>query len=238
MTLTALPLDIGVTPSPGDETATASMTVALVEHDRLFARGLELLLHDVSGGRVRVIGDVDEASAAVDLVRHRRPDVLIVGMSLPPPGGLAAIAEVKRTYPAVRVLALSASDDVDVTVAALRAGADGVLLKSSPPEALVAPLLALAAGLCVIPGPMVGALVDGPVRRDHECLRRLSADERRLWRLVADGLDTLAIARHLFISERTAKRRINYLLRRLAVDNRIQAAALAGRCGLLDQTPG
>jgi DNA-binding NarL/FixJ family response regulator len=226
MTVTAVPLN---------DRATDRLTVALVDHDRLFSRGLELLLDSLSEGQVRVVGHVEDAGGAVELVRHQQPDVVIVGLSLPPPGGLTAIGDLKRRYPALRVLALCGTDDVDATVAALRAGADGVLLKSSPPDALVAPLLSLAAGLSVLPGPVLEALVDGPTRRDQECLRRLGADEQRLWRLVADGLDTVGIARRLFISERTAKRRINYLLRRLGVDNRVQAAALAGRCGLLDQ---
>lgn len=220
---------------PVPDTQVGSLTVALVEHDRLFSRGLELLLDTLSGGQVQVVGHVEDWGSAVELVRRRRPDVVIVGLSLPPPGGLAAIQELKGRYPGVRVLALAGTDDVDTTVAALVAGADGVLLKSSPPDALVAPLLSLAAGLSVLPGPVLEALVDGPARRDQECLRRLGADERQLWRLVADGLETVAIARRLFISERTAKRRINYLLRRLGVDNRVQAAALAGRCGLLDE---
>lgn len=226
MAMTAVPLS---------DRATGRLTVVLVEHDRLFARGLELFLDSLSEARVQVVGHADDAGEALDLVRHQHPDVVIVGLSLPPPGGLTAIRDLKRRYPALRVLALCGTDDVDSIVAALRAGADGVLLKSSPPDALVAPLLSLAAGLAVLPGPVLEALVDGPARRDQECLRRLSADERRLWHLVADGLDTVGIARRMFISERTAKRRINYLLRRLGVDNRVQAAALAGRCGLLDQ---
>ncbi|MGH9035623.1 MAG: response regulator, partial [Acidimicrobiia bacterium] len=128
------------------------MTVALVDHDRLFSRGLELLLDTLSEGRVRVVGHVEDGGSAVELVRRQHPDVVIVGLTLPPPGGLAAIRELKRIYPAVRVLALAGTDDVDTTMAALVAGADGVLLKSSPPDALVAPLLSLAAGLSVLPG--------------------------------------------------------------------------------------
>lgn len=62
----------------------------------------------------------------------------------------------------------------------------------------------------------------------------MSDDERKLWRLVADGLDTADISRALMVSERTAKRRVSCLLNKLRVTSRLQAAALAGRCGLLD----
>jgi DNA-binding NarL/FixJ family response regulator len=62
----------------------------------------------------------------------------------------------------------------------------------------------------------------------------LSAEERTLWRLIADGLDTTEISHALLVSDRTAKRRVSALLHKLRVTSRLQAAALAGRCGLLD----
>ena len=77
-------------------------------------------------------------------------------------------------------------------------------------------------------------LIIGPARRDRERVGGLSAEEQKLWRLVADGLDTTEISRALLVSERTAKRRVSALLHKLRVASRLQAAALAGRCGLLD----
>ena len=129
--------------------------------------------------------------------------------------------------------------DTNGAVAALRAGADGLFDTTAPPESLLAPLRATAAGMSVVPPAVMAALVDAPARRDRERVGCLSAEERTLWRLVADGLDTCEISRTLMVSERTAKRRVSALLLKLRVSSRLQAAALAGRCGLLDtDSPG
>jgi two-component system, NarL family, nitrate/nitrite response regulator NarL len=178
----------------------------------------------------------------VEVVRRRQPDVAIVGLSLADPGPLPVIRQLKRVYPWVRVIAMAGpgagadggATDTDGAVAALRAGADGLVDTSAPPETLLAPLRATAAGMAVVPPAVMAALVDAPARRDRERLRDLSDDDRKLWRLVADGLDTADISRALLVSERTAKRRVSCLLTKLRVGSRLQAAALAGRCGLLD----
>jgi DNA-binding NarL/FixJ family response regulator len=218
------------------------VAVVIIDRDLLFSRGLELLLERVSGGAVRVVGHTSDGCGAVELVRRQRPAVAIVGLSLPAPGPLPVIRNVKRLYPSVRVIAMSGPGagagggdaDTNGAVAALRAGADGLFDTTASPETLLAPLRAMAAGMSVVPPAVMAALVDAPARRDRERVGCLSADDRRLWRLVADGLDTGEIARTLMVSERTAKRRVSSLLLRLRVGSRVQAAALAGRCGLLD----
>jgi two-component system nitrate/nitrite response regulator NarL len=235
MTLTA-PLP------PLHEESMTDVTVVIIDRDLLFSRGLELLLERVSGGAVRVIGHTSEGCSAVELVRRQQPDVAIVGLSLPAPGGLAVIRDLKRCYPWVRVIAMggpgagSGGGDTDTAgaVAALRAGADGLFDTTAPPETLLAPLRATAAGMAVVPPAVMAALVDAPARRDRERVGCLSAEEQQLWRLVADGLDTAEICGALHLSERTAKRRVSVLLNKLHVSSRLQAAALAGRCGLLD----
>ena len=235
MTLTA--------PLPLREGAMTDVTVVIIDRDLLFSRGLELLLERVSAGAVRVVGHTSSGCDAVEVVRRQRPDVAIVGLSLPGSGPLPVIRDLKRVYPWVRVIAMGGpgegtgdggSSDTSGAVAALRAGADGLIDTSAPPEALVAPLRATAAGMAVVPPAVMAALVDAPARRDRERLHGLSDEERKLWRLVADGLDTADISRALLVSERTAKRRVSCLLNKLRVTSRLQAAALAGRCGLLD----
>jgi len=218
------------------------VTVVVIDRDLLFSRGLELLLERVSGGAVRVVGHTSDGCGAVELVRRQRPDVAIVGLSLPAPGPLPVIRDLKRLYPSVRVIAMGGpgagaggSDaDTNGAVAALRTGANGLLTTYAATGTLLAPLRATAAGMSVVPPAVMAALVDAPARRDRERIGCLSAEERGLWRLVADGLDTTDIARTLLVSERTAKRRVSALLLKLRVTSRLQAAALAGRCGLLD----
>ena len=226
MTLTA-PLP------PLPEIATTDVSVVIIDRDLLLSRGLELLLERVSGGAVRVVGHSSDGCSAIELVRRQRPDVAIVGLTLPAPGALAVIRDVKRLYPWVRIVAIGDTDTAGA-VAALRAGADGLFDTTAPPETLLAPLRATAAGMSVVPPAVLAALVDGPARRDRERISVLGAEERHLWKLVADDSGTSEICDTLHVSERTAKRRVSVLLTKLGVSSRLQAAALAGRCGLLD----
>ena len=213
------------------------LTVVLVDDHQLFSRGLELLLNTDPESRVRVLARTEEAGKALELVRHHQPKVAIIDLVMPPPGGLAAVEAVKRHYPQVRVLALSGNDDVTSACDALRAGADGFLLKSSEPDELVPPLIALASGVAVVPAPDMNALLDAKASSGETRLAGLCEEDIALLRLVAAGLESIEIADTLHVSERTAKRLVAALLRRIEVANRVQAAAFAGRAGILEVGP-
>jgi DNA-binding NarL/FixJ family response regulator len=201
-----------------------------------FGQAVGQLIDGASGGAVTVVGRTDDYRAAVDLVRRRRPHVVLVDLALGA-GGTTALRDLHRSTPVTRVVAVTDAADVALVSATFRAGAHGLLLKSTPPEALVAPVLAAASGHCVLPGALLPSLVGTAVARRPELLDTLTPEERQLWRMVADGVETMQIAETMFVSERTAKRMVALLLRRLGVANRIQAAALAGQAGLLDAVP-
>lgn len=216
------------------------MDVVVVDDHPLFSRGLELLLPPESDGRIRVVGTTDDASAGAALVRRCHADVAIVDLHMPPPGGTRAIAAIHRADPTVRIMALSGLAEADAALEALRAGACGFLPKTASPEALVRPLLAVLDGWSVVPEALLRQLLaDAAPAAGGDIAWTLSADERRLWRLVAAGTSTVDIATALHVSERTVKRLVATLLRRLGVATRVEAAALAGRVGLgSDGSPG
>ena len=139
--------------------------------------------------------------------------------------------------PLVRVLAVGDGTDADLAVAALTAGAHGFLVRPADAADLVAPVLAVASGHSVLNGPLLSALVGSAMPRDTELLGVLNPQYQELWRMVADGLETTQIAERLYVSERTAKQRVAALLRRIGVSTRVQAAALAGRSGLVTVEP-
>jgi two-component system nitrate/nitrite response regulator NarL len=210
------------------------IVVVIVDDHGLFSRGLELLLSAASEGRIKVAGRTESAEDALALVRRNRPQVALVDLAMPPPGGIGAIREIAHHYPEVRILALSGTDDRELALEALAAGAHGFIPKSSDPDVLVPPLLSLGGGLSVLPTSLLEALVSLRATRRPEVLARLDDDETDLWRLVARGLESLEIADRTFVSERTAKRMVASLLRKLGVASRVEAALLAGRVGLLD----
>jgi two-component system nitrate/nitrite response regulator NarL len=207
--------------------------VVVIDDHPLFSRGLALLLPPESGGRVRVVGTTEDASAGAALVRRHHADVAVVDLHMPPPGGTRAIAAIRRAEPMVGIVALSGLAEAEAALEALRAGASGFLPKTTTPEALVRPLLAVLDGWSVLPESLLRQLLDDAApRADQGIAARLSADDRRLWRLVAAGTSTVDIATTLHVSERTVKRLVANLLRQLKVSTRVEAAALAGRAGL------
>ncbi|MGI5215827.1 response regulator [Plantactinospora sp. CA-290183] len=212
--------------------APATVRIALVDDHPLFVRGLELLLPSITGGRAEGSGSTGDASAAAALVRRCLPDLALVDLHMPPPGGIRAISAVRRTTPGVRVVAMSGLAEPELAVQALRAGAEGYLPKSSEPEELLPPLLAVLDGWAVLPAELLGALV-APARTPLPAAALLDDEERQLLRLIAKGRSTLEIADELHVSERTVKRLTASLLRKLRVSTRTEAAALAGNAGLL-----
>ncbi len=208
--------------------------VVIVDDHALFSQGLALLLESRAGETFRVAGSTTAGEEAVALVGRHRADIAIVDLALPPLGGVETIRRLRAAYPATRVLALSGTEDLELAAAALRAGAHGYLGKSADPEVLVAPLLAISAGVRVLRTELLDALLTAADRTGDGLLDKLSDRDVELWTLLARGLETSEIARPLLVSERTAKRMIASLLHKLGAANRIEAAALAGRCGLLD----
>ena len=210
------------------------LVIVIIDDHELFAQGLALLLSREWDGTFTIGGQTTHVEEAADLVDRCNADVAIVDLSMPPLGGIAAIRHIKSRRPATRILALSGTDDLNLAEEALRAGADGFLPKTARPEALAGPLWTIAEGLRVIDPAVLDALLRNTRRPPPALLERLTAQDLKLWALLASGMETNDIAARLLVSERTAKRMVAALLNKLGVTNRIAAAALAGRVGLID----
>lgn len=204
--------------------------VVVVDDHGLFARGLELLLGMAAEELVTVVASTSDPHEAETLVAEHRPDVLVVDLSMPTRPGEAVIAAVKQIEPSIRALVVSGTDDLDRIKAALRDCADGFVPKTSDPAELLGPILSVAAGWSVLPSTVLRDLAPpaGP---------KLELSDRDLWvlRRLAAGAEVRELAAELYVSERTAKRMLSALLQQLEVETRIEAAALAGRLGLLEE---
>lgn len=129
---------------------------------------------------------------------------------------------------------MSGDDDPAVAVAALRQGASGFLPKSSDAADLLQPLLAAINGWVVLPDDLLAVLLESDRRHAARAVpATLTADDRELLRSLASAASTVEIAAQRHVSERTVKRLTAALLRKLRVSTRAEAAALAGRAGLL-----
>ena len=156
-----------------------SVRLVLVDDRPLFCRGLQLLLPSVTGDRVQVTGSTGDASAAAGLVRRHRPDLVLVDLALPAPGGVRAIGAIRRTEPAVPVVALGRPEQPEPALSALKAGAAGLLPAGTEPEDLVAPLLSVVDGYAVLPAGILDRLIDR-AGTASSAVARLSAEEREV----------------------------------------------------------
>lgn len=207
--------------------------LVLVDGHPLYREGLETLLGAVGDG-LQVIASTSDAAVALAVVRRDRPDLAVVDVEMAPPGGLDAVRALVGGPAGARVLAVSSRLDPALGVAAVRAGAAGYLPKTVSTTELARLVRSAADGWTVLPREVSRRLVDAAAPEAPRILPRLDPQELRLWRLLADGTPTAAIAADLLVSERTAKRLIAGLLRTLGVDNRAQAAELAGRLRIAD----
>jgi two-component system nitrate/nitrite response regulator NarL len=209
-----------------------TVRVVVVDDHPLFVGGVELLLPQVSNGRAVVVAATGDAAAAAGVVRRSVPDLVLVDLHMPPPGGVKAVAAIRRTAPRVRIVAMSGGHDAAPALAALRAGAEGFLPKSTEVGDLMQPLLAILDGWAVVPSELLSKML-APVRTVRTAPAELDTAELRLLQLIASGATQTEIAVQLHVSERTVKRLTAALLRKMRVTTRIEAAVLAGGAGMV-----
>ncbi|KAA2262738.1 response regulator transcription factor [Solihabitans fulvus] len=214
--------------------ARGPVRVVLADDEPLLRRGLRVLLE--SGDRVRVVAEAADGEQLLSAVARHRPDVVLIDVQMPGVDGLQALRRL-RAQPNPPVAAILTTFDLDDYVAAaLDLGAQGFLLKDAEPEVLVRAVLDLAAGGAVLDPRITARLLPrlrdaGDGLRASQQLRVLSARERQVLDLLADGSSNGAIAAKLGLTEATVKSYVSTLLAKLGVENRVQAALVAQRVG-------
>ena len=207
--------------------------VFLVDDHQLFLSGVRAEL----GGEVEVVGAASEVDAAIEMIRARVPDVVLVDVHMPGGGGARVITEVLATHPDIRFLALSVSDAPEDVIATIRAGARGYVTKTIGPDELVEAVGAVAAGDAVFSPRLAGFVLDAfagapPPAADPE-LDQLTPREREVLRLIARGYAYKEVARDLEISVKTVESHVSSVLRKLQLSSRHQLARWANERRLL-----
>src|SRR3954452_1946415 len=203
------------------------MKVFLVDDHQLFLSAVRAEL----GDEVDVVGSASEVDAAIEMIRDRAPDVVLVDVHMPAGGGARVIAEVLATNPQIRFLALSVSDAPEDVIATIRAGARGYVTKTIGPDELVDAVAAVAAGDAVFSPRLAGLALDAfagatPPAADPE-LEQLTPREREVMRLIARGYAYKEVARDLKISVKTVEPHVSSVLRKLQLSSRHQLARWA-----------
>ncbi|MFT4199688.1 response regulator [Gordonia sp. (in: high G+C Gram-positive bacteria)] len=211
-----------------------AIRVMVVDDHPMWRDGIE---RDLVAEGFEVVATADGVGAAVRRAAAVQPDVVLMDMQLPDGTGAEATAQVLAASPSSRVLVLSASDERDDVLEAVKAGATGYLVKSASREEMVAGVRATADGQAVFT-PGLAGLVLGEFRRmstegaDDPEKPVLSPRETEVLRYVAKGMTAKQIAAKLFLSHRTVENHVQSSLRKLQLANRVELARYAIEHGL------
>jgi DNA-binding NarL/FixJ family response regulator len=217
------------------------ITVLVVDDVELVRTGLRMILD--AEPDLEVVGTASDGVEAVSEVRRLRPDVVLMDIRMPGLDGLAATRHILGTagMPPCKVIVLTTFDVDEHVYEALRAGASGFLLKDVPAAQLVHAIRVVAAGEALL-APSVtrrliasftGAAPSTAAPASAPGLDELTAREREVLVLLADGLSNAEIAAKLFVGEATVKTHVARVLMKLGVRDRVQAVVVAFRAGLV-----
>ncbi len=211
------------------------MRIAIADDHALFRDSLRSLL-EARGHEV--VGEASNGREAVELARDKAPEILLMDLSMPEMDGLDATRRVVRESPSVRVVVLTASDDDDALFEALKAGAQGYLLKNLESEPFFALLEAAGRGEPALTPSLARRLLSEfrkPVASPAAPLDALTERELQVLELMVDGVTSnLKLAKQLGVSENTIKFHVRNILDKLHLHNRAQAVSHALRSGLVD----
>lgn len=224
--------------------------VLLVDDQPLFRRAIAALLSDQPD--FEVVGQGDNGLAGVELARELDPDVIVMDVEMPVMNGVEAAKIILEQMPHQRVVMLTVSEVDEHLMPAVELGVHGYLLKDLRPEQLYDMLRSVMRGQTPVSPALVGRLLAelrssgsaaaparaamrtgvSPAADTPGPEQQLSQRELEILRLVADGLTNKEIGKALVITEGTVKNHVHNALRKLGMENRIQAAAYIVRQGL------
>lgn len=203
-------------------------TVVIIDDHPLFRKGLVQLLRAVK--RFQLIGEAASGEEGFTSVLKLRPDLLLLDLNMRDMSGLEVLRLIKQADLDTRVVMVTVSDAAEDLVAALRAGADGYLLKDMEPEAMIEALEAAADGRIVVSDNLthlMAAALRKDARPESVLAAGLTEQEQRILEHIAAGLSNKLIARELDIAEGTVKVHVKHVLRKLNLRSRVEAAVWA-----------
>ena len=211
-----------------------SIRVVVADDHPLFREGVVTSLQ--AADDIVVVGQAADADGAFKMVRDELPDVVLLDVTMPG-GGLEAARRIGVACPATRIIMLTVSEDEDVLMAAMKAGAKGYVLKGVSARELAGIVRSVHAGeVYVAPTLAWGLLRELSKPQASDPLAELSNRERQVLELVAGGLSNQEIGLKLGLAEKTIKHYMSNILTKLQVRSRVEAALVAARAGL--GTPG
>jgi DNA-binding NarL/FixJ family response regulator len=217
------------------------MRIQIVDDHALFRVGIRQILEREPD--FEIVAEADDSRTALDAAFSTSPDVILMDLSLPAPGGIETTQRIKRELPATAIIVLSTEEDEDALFDAIKAGAAAFILKDIAPEDLVMIIRRVATGEFLINDKVFSkpAVASRVLKEFRELavygqeaapiFAPLSPREVEILDNIAQGMTNKQVAYALSISEQTVKNHMSSILRKLSVNDRTQAVVYAMRQG-------
>lgn len=218
---------------------TQPIRILIAEDHALVRKGLRALLS--AKADLEVIGEAVDGVEAVQKTKTIGPDIVLVDLEMPEKDGVSAIRDIRRQMPDCKILVITSYTDEERVISAIRAGANGYLLKTTVPDDLVRAIHDVMEGRRPL-DPAITSTVLRHLERSQEEEETWPDDltdrEVDIIRLIARGMSNAQIGKALSISERTVTTHVSHILTKLRLENRTQIALYALRKGLADLENG
>lgn len=210
------------------------LRILIADDHPMFRRGLHNAFESLPD--MELIGEAASGEQAVDLALELQPDVILMDIGMPGLGGVEATRRILDATPHIRVLMLTMHENNDSLFAAMRAGARGYVLKGADQDEIVRAIRAAAGGELPLSPAIAQRVIDyfaHPVpEAPPQAFPTLTAREREVLELVAQGLSNAEIARRFTLSDHTVRNHVSNIYAKLQVFDRAQAIVLARKAGL------
>lgn len=209
--------------------------VLIADDQEIVCEGLKKILQ--SDPELKVIGTAHNGQQALELIEHQRPNLVLMDLQMPIMNGVQAIRQLRKTDPDLPVLVLTTYTDDKWLFDAIRAGANGYLLKDRPRQELIDAIKGTASGDSYLDPAVTKRVLDSvaslPEPMESSSDLDLSQREQDILQLLVEGLSNADIAQRLFLSEGTVRNYLSGLFTKLGVSDRTQAVVVALRRGLV-----
>ncbi|HEX9926296.1 MAG TPA: response regulator transcription factor [Anaerolineae bacterium] len=209
------------------------INILIVDDHSIVRQGIRSLLSNYA--EFRIVGEADSGAAALEQVRQQTPDVTLLDIRMPDESGLEVLRQIRQIQPGARVLMLTSFDDDEYVMGALRAGAQGFILKSVSDEMLVNAIRVAHRGERILSPQITDQVVRWALSDQSEPILvspNFDGDEQEILHRLTEGASNTEIADQMYMSHTTVKRKLRTIFAKLNVQTRAQAAAEAVRRGL------